>query len=69
LKIVELPKDQSVHQAIQEFMDRADNFDGVMLIALNKDSSQFMVTSKMSGIEKAFLVQFANAAMNKWFEV
>lgn len=69
MNIIEIKKESDVNTAIQEFMDRSDNFEGVMLMAINKDSSQFITTSTMSGMQKAFLVQFVNAWMNSWFRV
>lgn len=69
MKVVELPNDNSVEEALTYIAERGDKIKGVMIISLNKDGSQYMVTSKMSTYERAFLTQFANATMLKWFDV
>ncbi len=69
-KLIEIkPEDRSrsVKDTLQSMLDRADNFDGVVVLALNKDSSQYMVTSNMSHIEKSFLCAFFNSFVSQWF--
>ncbi len=42
-----------------EMLAREEHLDGVIVIALNKDGTQFLSTSRMSGYEKGHLIMFA----------
>jgi hypothetical protein len=66
--LAEVKPQSDVAPTIQSFLDKSDDMQSVMLLSINKDGSQFMVTSTMSGMEKAFLTQFAQAAMNEHFK-
>lgn len=69
MKILELPVDPSVKETLQSMLDRSDHFQGVIVIALNKDESQFMMTSNMNAQQKSFLMAFAqNFFLKKWFD-
>jgi hypothetical protein len=48
-------------------LDRSDRFEGVIAIALNKDGSQFLMSSTMSMLTKTFLVNFAFSWVMEWF--
>lgn len=63
-KIVELPKDKSVSEAIKHFSEGC--YEAVMLIGINKDSTSFLETSKCNGMQKAYMVQFALSYMSDW---
>ena len=53
---------------LEEMLKRAEHFDLVIVLALNKDSTQCLMTSHESMINKVFLVQFAQSWITRWFE-
>ena len=61
--------DQSVEHVLKEMADRADHFSGVIVIAKNKDGGRYMMTSRMSGEDKAGLFCFFQAYLNDIFKV
>ena len=52
---------------LKSMLARAESFDGVLIISLNKDGSQYLESSIMSMHQKAFLVAFAQAWLTQWF--
>lgn len=56
-----------VEEVLAEVFEEADSLKGVMIIGLYKDGSQMLRTSRISGYEKAYLVQFVNAYMASHF--
>lgn len=68
LKEIPLNTDD-VKQAFKIACDDIENIQSIMIITSTKDGVTRMVTSKMSGNEKAYLVQFANAFMNRHFNM
>lgn len=65
LKLIE--EQDTPEGVLKEMLARVNSFEGVICIALNKDSSQFLMTSRISGSEKALLVAFAQSWMMSWF--
>lgn len=65
VKAIELTTD--VRETIETMLKNSDNFQAVVILALDKDGSQQILSSSMNAMEKAFLCQFHNAWMNKWF--
>lgn len=53
--------------ALKSALNRAKDFDGVIIIALNKDGTQWLTTSMMSMHQKAFLISFAQSWVLRWF--
>lgn len=52
---------------LKAMLVRYQEFDGVIVISLNKDGSQHLMASRMSMHEKCFLIQFAQNWINSWF--
>lgn len=67
MNIVEMRKDESVKEALQFCLKRADQFECVMIVALNSDGRQFLRSSHCSGMQKSFMISFAQSWLNKWF--
>ena len=69
-KLYELPPpDSDVRATLEDCLAQADGLDGVIVIALTKDTAPILRTSSMNAMKKAFLVQFLNAFMVKWFKL
>jgi len=64
---IESPRD--VKETIEYALSISEFLDGVIIIALNKDTTQWLSTSKMNGMQKAFLIQFAQSYMINWFSL
>ena len=62
-------KDQSVREALDEALAKSDTFEGVIILAIKKDGSQWLTTSFMSGYQKSFLLAFFQALMTSWFKL
>ena len=60
--------EQTPEGVLKEMQTRAEHFEGVICIALNKDGSQFLMSSRMRGREKAFLIAFAQSWVMDWFD-
>lgn len=58
-----------VLETLSEIVKSAEDLECVMVVAIHNDGSQRLWTSSMSGYKKAFLVQFLNAWMTKWFNL
>ena len=54
-------RSENVKKVLSEMTDRSNQFNGIICIAINKDGSQYLVTSDMSLQEKAFLCKFFEA--------
>lgn len=52
---------------LQEMLDREEQLDVVVVIALNKNGSQFLMCSSTSMHVKTFLVSFALSWVMQWF--
>lgn len=48
-------------------MDRAEHFEGVIVLAMNKDGTQFMATSPLTMESKCFLKCFLDSWILRWF--
>ena len=57
-----------VEKTLEQSLASAKSLGGVMILELNKDGSQRLLTSSLSMHEKAFLVAFAQAYINEWFK-
>jgi len=55
-------------ETIEDFLNRADQFDAVMLVALNKDGTTYAINSTMTHYEKCFLKVFMDSCVLQWFE-
>lgn len=53
---------------LKEMLSRVEHFNGVIVIALNKDKSQFMMSSMMDSMEKSYLLAFAQSWLLGLFE-
>ncbi len=65
MSVIELKHETDVKETLECFLERASSFDGVVLIALNKDGSQYLVTSSMSMYKRAFLKCFFDSWVMK----
>lgn len=52
---------------LKEVLAEAHDLDGVVVIALRKDGTQFLNSSRMSFYEKTFLKCFWDAWVLRWF--
>lgn len=66
-KLIRIDSKNGVKEILEEALSLSEHFDGVIVIALNKDSTQWLSTSNMNGMQKAFLIQFAQSYMMNWF--
>lgn len=66
-KILRFPSKLQVKECLNEMLDRADHLEGVIVVALNKDGTQFLSTSAMSHESKCFLKCFFDAYVAQWF--
>ncbi len=64
MNLVELKKNDQVVETIVDFAKRGPEFAAVMLIGLTPEGAPFMMTSNCNGLEKAYMVQFANSFMS-----
>ena len=67
MSLLQIKKESDVKITIEEFLSKADSFDSVMLVAINKDGTQFMKCSTMNQYEKSFLLQFIQSSIFWWF--
>lgn len=67
MKLLELPKDASVAEALNIANDQVDNFEQIIILAIDKEGSQHIILSNCSMMERSFLYQFFGAYLNKWF--
>jgi hypothetical protein len=67
IRIIESKTD--VAETIANFQADASRFDGVILLGIDKEGAQYLMTSTMSAMQKSFLCQFLNAWMVKWFRL
>ena len=67
--VEELKTDRSldVREALDIVHKQSDQIDAVVILCLRKDGSQMLQTSNCTGREKAFLLQYFQAWMGKWF--
>jgi hypothetical protein len=63
MKLVELPKDESVNQTVRDFTERTPHFNAVLLIGLSPQGQPFLMTSNCNDLEKSYMIAFANAFM------
>jgi hypothetical protein len=56
-----------VKETLEKALAQAEGFEGVVVIALTKDGKQWLRGSSMTAMQKAFLLQFHQAVMTKWF--
>lgn len=71
MTLIELPAPVSdVRTVLEECLEMADGLDSVVVLGLTKvDRCQVLRTSSMSAADKAFLSQFLNAYVIKWFKL
>lgn len=62
-------KESDVKEVLDAVRLNAHEFDGVIVLALRKNSTQELFTSTMSMYEKVFLAAFLQAWVNKWFRI
>ena len=67
MKIVEIKKDETIKEALDNFTKCVDNYDCVLLVAIQKDGAQILMTSNCNALEKSFMTSTVNAWMNSWF--
>lgn len=58
---------RGVRKTLEEMLERAEHFDGVIVIALNQDGSQFLRGSLMNLAEKSLLLAFAQSWLSSLF--
>lgn len=69
MDVIKFPeKENDVKQTLQNMMERAEHFDAVIVIALNKDSTCFMETSTSNALEKMYLIKFAESWAVNWYK-
>ena len=67
MKIVELKRDETIKESLDNFTKGVDNYDCVLLVAIQKDGAQILMTSNCNALEKSFMTSTVNAWMNSWF--
>ena len=68
VKELGLCRDEECREVLLERLeDKNDTLDAVIILELSSSGKQKLFTSKASGMEKAFLVQYAQAVMADWF--
>ncbi len=67
MSLVQLQFKTDVRETLNSVQEIAENLDGVIVMGLRKDGQQMLLSSTMNGMQKAFLVGFANAWMASWF--
>ena len=63
------PDDDSVKKTLQEMVDRQDLFQSVIIIANNKNGSQFLKASRMSDMERSVLFCLFQAYITDLFRM
>lgn len=66
-KIRELKVKTDVKEVVEDCLKWCEGCEAIMIVALDKNGTQILRTSTMSGMQKSFLVSFLNAWMAKWF--
>lgn len=66
LRLVEQKSD--IRETLEPLVSIADSMDGVMVLGINKDGTQFLVSSTMSHYQKCFLLAFHQAVNQRWFD-
>lgn len=61
------PPDGDVPETLEFVRSHADQIAGIVVIVLNKDGSQSLISSTMSQLERTFLIAFANSYVSRWF--
>jgi hypothetical protein len=69
MRVLEIPKDDSINEVIKRLEKNKDGLECVIVLAIKKDGSQWLETSKASGEQRAFLLQFFQAWITKWFNI
>ena len=59
---------KGIQEVVDKIQERVPHMDGIVVLCLNKDQTTFMVTSKISGQEKAFLGAFYQSFLNRMFD-
>lgn len=67
MNVVELNPNKSVKESLEHFLERADHFDCVLLLAINSDGTLYLKSSEASGMQKCTMVAFAQNYINNWF--
>lgn len=66
--LIKLNFDTDVEERLSEALKIANELQGVIIIGMFKEGGQYLCSSKMTGMEKSFLVQFANSWINSLFD-
>lgn len=67
MKVVDFPVDNSVADALAIAMDRAEHLEQVVILALDKEGFQHLISSRTSMQEKCFLHKFFGAYLDSEF--
>lgn len=68
--IREIPKtDGEVGEVLDQVKAMAKDIDCLMIVAIDSKGAQHLWTSNTSGYKKAFMLQFLQAWMVKWFNI
>lgn len=66
---IEDKKREDVRETLNSFVDKYPQVDRIIVLGLDKDYAQYLMTNKINGAERAFLLQFLQAYMNSWFKL
>lgn len=66
-EIIDIKSGGSPETALKEMLAKADQIDCVMIVSINKDGTQFLMTSSVSAMEKCFMKCFMDSYVSKWF--
>lgn len=58
---------KGIEEVLNDVMEQKQSLRGIIILGLYDDGSQMLRTSRLSGYEKAYLVQFMNAYMASHF--
>ena len=65
--LLELRRESDVKEVLEHFVSCHENIEGVIVITLNKDGTQFLRASSMSMMQKSFLKAFFDSYILRWF--
>lgn len=67
VRLLEQPASDII-ETLDLVREHADEIAGIIVIGLNKDGTQSLISSSMSQIERCFLISFANSYVHHWFK-
>lgn len=69
MKLIPIEKDNSVAEALKSVLSEEDKIDYLVIVAIKKDGTQLLETSRCNAHQKSFALAFFQAWMMKWFRL